>query len=129
MARGRYVQMQVGRQYMPSEIDAWCGRAEDEIAEAEAAFALSQVKGNLHASLKHPTGFYESRVSIHRMQGDPVVSDGGVIYGPWLEGTGSRNSSTRFKGYWSFRRARSALEANKERIARGVLVKYLRRFG
>jgi hypothetical protein len=39
-----------------------------------------------------------------------VISDRGVVYGPWLEGTGSRNQTTRFKGYASFRRVRDWLE-------------------
>jgi len=127
---GRYVEAQVGRQFRPNEIDAWCGRASDEIAEKGAEFALTQVKANLRASLQKPTGFYQSRVSIHRMQGDPVVSDGGVIYGAWLEGVGSRNSPvTRFKGYFAFQRARSAVRAAMPRIAQRVLAPYLRRFG
>lgn len=130
MASGRNVQLLVGRQYQPQEIDAWVGRAEDEIAEETAKFALHQVKGNLHVSLQHPSGFYESRVDIYRMQGDPVVSDGGVIYGAWLEGVGSRNSPvTRFRGYASFRRARQATQAAAQRIAMRVLRPYLRRYG
>jgi hypothetical protein len=32
------------------------------------------------------------------------IDDGGVVYGPWLEGTSTRNATTRFKGYASFRR-------------------------
>ena len=31
------------------------------------------------------------------------ISDGQVVYGPWLEGVSSRNETTRFKGYHSFR--------------------------
>ena len=32
------------------------------------------------------------------------IDDGGVVYGPWLEGTSTRNATTRFRGYGSFRR-------------------------
>jgi len=31
------------------------------------------------------------------------------VYGPWLEGTGSRNQTTNFKGYKSARLATAAL--------------------
>lgn len=43
-----------------------------------------------------------------------ILSDGGVIYGPWLE-TG--RSSTRFKGYASFRKTKDYL--NKQRGTMG----------
>jgi hypothetical protein len=38
-----------------------------------------------------------------------VVDDSNVIYGPWLEGVGSRNEKTRFKGYFTFRKAAQKL--------------------
>ena len=38
------------------------------------------------------------------------IDDNGVIYGPWLEGTSSRNETTRFKGYSTFRRAAQYLQ-------------------
>ncbi len=53
--------------------------------------------------LQHPTGFYRSQVQVERVQNDLVVTDGGVIYGGWLEGVSERNKSTRFKGYHTFR--------------------------
>jgi hypothetical protein len=31
------------------------------------------------------------------------IDDSQIIYGPWLEGISSRNQTTRFKGYASFR--------------------------
>lgn len=48
-----------------------------------------------------------------------ILSDGGVIYGPWLE-TGKPppgRSSTRFKGYASFRKTKDYL--NKQRGTMG----------
>lgn len=42
-----------------------------------------------------------------------VIHDGGVIYGPWLEGDSPRNMTTRFKGYHAFRQTGQWLE--KER--------------
>ncbi len=32
------------------------------------------------------------------------INDGGVIYSSWIEGTSSRNETTRFKGYSTWRR-------------------------
>ena len=69
---------------------------------------------------KHPTGYYASRVQSHRSgEGQSTVDDGGVVYGPWLEGVGSRNQTTRFKGYFTFRKTaqvmdrRAKVEANR----------------
>jgi hypothetical protein len=97
------------------------------VAESErviAAKGSDMVKHNLRAVLRHPTGYYESRVSAH----GNVVQDGGVIYGPWLEGVGSRNSPvTRFPGYFTFRRTTQELRARSVPIAEELLhARYLK---
>jgi len=53
-----------------------------------------------------------------------LITDGGVVYGPWLEGISSRNMTTRFKGYMTFRKTSQELEKK----SREVFNKYLRRF-
>ena len=69
--------------------------------------------------LQHPTGYYESRIQVEGRPGMvDVVTDGGVVYGPWLEGTSSRNQTTRFKGYATFRTVKERLE--KESIRTGL---------
>jgi len=52
-----------------------------------------------------------------------VISDSGVVYGPWLEGVGSRNQATRFKGYAIFRRTRDKLQ----RLSRDILDKHVKK--
>ena len=42
--------------------------------------------------------YSEAKVGYHQ------VGDSGIIYGHWLEGTGSRNRTTRFKGYFMWRK-------------------------
>lgn len=64
------------------------------------------------AYFKDPTPYYWEQVHAKARQDHHVVTDGGVIYGPWLEGTGERNKTTRFKGYWSFRTATQSLKAS-----------------
>lgn len=93
--------------------------AEQEIAET----GVNLVRSELSRVLRHPTGYYSSRVSADGNQ----VNDGGVIYGPWLEGVGSRNKTTRFKGYFTFRRVGQRLDRQAKHIAGRVLPKYLRR--
>lgn len=48
---------------------------------------------------------------------ETVVTTENATYGPWLEGTGSRNATTRFKGYHSFRMAAQTLNGMAEDIA------------
>lgn len=49
------------------------------------------------------TGYYESQIRWSRLgRLHAVAWDGRIVYGPWLEGTGSRNHPvTRFRGYHS----------------------------
>lgn len=89
----------------------------DELEEDGAEEALEDIRSIFHASFKNPTGFYESNVRIHHPGGHPEVWDGGSagpVYGPWLEGVGSRNETTRFKGYHAFRTAAGILQRRIE---------------
>lgn len=88
----------------------------DELEEESAEWVLDHVKGTFHVSFKQPTGYYESNVRVHN---NSEVWDGGLagpVYGPWLEGVGSRNNTTRFKGYHAFRKAAQALERRIENM-------------
>lgn len=87
----------------------------DELEEESAEFVLDHVKDTFHTHFKNPTGYYESNVRINSARNE--VWDGGFagpVYGPWLEGVGSRNNTTRFKGYKAFRKAANALERRIE---------------
>lgn len=85
----------------------------EELEEEAAEWTLDHIKGTFHTHFKNPTGYYESNVRIRNTSSGPEVWDGGLggpVYGPWLEGVGSRNNTTRFKGYHAFRKAASALD-------------------
>lgn len=104
-------------------------RYADDCEREVAEYALNLVHFNLASSLKNPTGRYQSQVQIRHVGGDPEVSDGGMIYGPWLVGVGSRNFPvTRFRGYSSFRRARQIADRDAGRIADGVWSRYVGQF-
>lgn len=84
-----------------------------ELEEEAADWALDHIKDTFHTHFKNPTGAYESHVRVRKEFGRTAVTDGGwagPVYGPWLEGVGSRNLISRFKGYWAFRKAAQALE-------------------
>jgi hypothetical protein len=80
-------------------------------AERATAFkAQSLLRQHFHAHFRDPTGYYESNVTISEFPNGTKISDNGVIYGPWLEGVGSRNATTRFKGYHAFREVTQMVE-------------------
>lgn len=56
---------------------------------------------------------------------ETIVTTDLAMYGPWLEGTGSRNETTRFKGYFSFRIATQELNLIAQGIADEALQPYL----
>ena len=70
------------------------------------------------------TGNYRRNISTRVSGLNALITDGGVIYGPWLEGISSRNASTRFKGYATFRKTGQELQKK----SREVFEKYVRRF-
>lgn len=47
---------------------------------------------------------------------DTIVTTDIASYGPWLEGVGSRNDVTRFKGYHGFRLTAQELDRKAEEI-------------
>lgn len=103
--------------------DQFVDAAEAEIAQE----GVNDVRAELGAVLRNPTGFYESQIQTQRARGNTAVTDGGVIYGPWLAGVSSRNQTTSFKGYPHWRRATQRLDAKAEQIAQSVLPPFLRR--
>ena len=101
----------------------------DDLEEEAAEWALDHIQDTFHTHFKHPTGYYESNVRIHNTS---EVWDGGLagpVYGPWLEGVGSRNNTTRFKGYHAFRKAAQALDRRIVRMGDHIFrVRYQNRF-
>lgn len=104
----------------------------DEAIEQDSAeWAEDQINRFYHASFRAPTGYYESHVHISNSKGDVEIGDGGQagpVYGPWLEGVGSRNATTRFKGYHTFRKVTTMLESRIAEIGERILREHTRRF-
>lgn len=97
------------------------GAFEDQAEKDVADVAAQMIQEELGHVLKHPTGRY--RRSIHTVThgANTVVTDGGIVYGPWLEGVGSRNARSRFKGYSTFRRIGQKVAAKSGAIAEATL--------
>jgi hypothetical protein len=106
------------------------GKMEDDLKDVaeDVYLALAErgaeiVRAKLHPQLRHPTGFYESRLIGEVVNGVATVHDQGVVYGPWLAGVGSRNSTSSFKGYDHWVKASAALAEEASDISNGVIVK------
>jgi len=101
----------------------------DQVDYRVATEAEALVLSHLGRSIKVRTPYYETRVGVERSgRGGYEVTDHGVIYGHWLEGTGSRNHPvTRFRGYRAFSRARALIQQRAGGIARRVLARYVGR--
>jgi glycine/D-amino acid oxidase-like deaminating enzyme len=89
--------------------------------------AFVETMTNLNARIRHPTPYYETQINTRNDSAYVrTVNDNGVIYGPWLEGVGSRNRTTRFKGYFSFRRAAQKVRRMIPKLTRGRVRTFIR---
>lgn len=96
-------------------IERACDDARDDIA----AMAEERVLIGTSASFKTRTPYYETRVTTTRVTSEvSLVHDQGVVYGPWLEGVGTRNRARPgFPGYGHWRKAKDAVAARGPQIA------------
>lgn len=82
----------------------------------------------LKSSIKNPTPHYWNTIHIQPVGAGWEVTDTNAVYGPWLEGTGSRNRARPgFPGYHSFERAGRLLDGQAGPIAEDLLRLYIPR--
>jgi hypothetical protein len=60
---------------------------------------------NSRVFVTHSRGKTYAMPIIESVVHEDIVTSDLATYGPWLEGTGSRNETTRFHGYHGFRKA------------------------
>lgn len=95
-------------------VDREIGKSRELVADA----AYVRVIGLLHDFERHPHGYDASRIRVNRALAErDVVQDTNAVYGPWLEGVGSRNRTSRFKGYHVFRIVASGMQQRAVDIA------------
>jgi hypothetical protein len=106
-------------------------RAADEARDDIAAYAEERVLMGTSANFKTRTPYYETRVTTTRVSSEvSLVNDQGVIYGPWLEGVGSRNRERPgFPGYHFWRTAKQAVAARGPQIAEAAVRRRLPEMG
>lgn len=109
------------------DADGVVDRAVAEVADALSEETHDRIQQRFGRVLRNPTGHLASQVAVDRRAAHQfIVDDGGVVYGSWIEGTGSRNASTRFKGYRTYREVAQQMDADGPRIAAEVLNRVLR---
>lgn len=106
---------------LDASVEAAVRRAETKLADAGVALVRNVVR----SSAQRRTGRYERAVRNTRTAGSSQVNDGGIVYGPWLEGVSRRNATTSFKGYAPYRKAAQQLEKRARPITEAELRKAL----
>lgn len=99
----------------------------DDLVYQTAVQANAEVHELLDRSIRHPTPYYETQVTLQAFGNSQVVHDRGIVYGPWLEGVSERNRTTRFKGYFSFRQAAQRIESEFQVRMQGFINNFLAR--
>lgn len=87
-------------------IDDWLNETVDDLAVK----GLDQIQFWMNVYFRDQTPFYATQVIHERAGEDQVIHDQGVVYGPWLAGIGSRNATSRFRGYPHWRKTVQYLE-------------------
>jgi hypothetical protein len=98
-----------------------------DATQAVGQAVISELHFKMDRSFKNPTPYYETQVVMDRSADSIQIHDRGVVYGPWLEGTSSRNRTTRFKGYMIWRRTFQEINAKVDSIISQVVDRQVRR--
>lgn len=101
----------------------------DEAKAEVAQMGVDRIQERITARAIAPTGNYAGHIvhDVVKPFNDQLIHDGNVRYGEWLEGTSSRNQTTRFKGYRVFRQVRSWLRKQATPIAQGKIDQFVAR--
>ena len=109
----------------PAIVHAWADEVKKDIAQE----GVNRLRGFTMNRSGRATGHYQSEIQTSNLAyGDIRISDP-VVYGPWLEGASSRNSSTRFKGYRLWRKTAQVLEDDAGKIAERRMPELVQRLG
>jgi hypothetical protein len=107
-------------------VDDMCAEIVDKVTQQ----GYSEVMLLLSMTIRNPTPYYETQVQHYQVSDfEGVVDDRGIIYGPWLEGVGSSNQSTRFKGYHNWRDATRILQKYASDLAARARDRFADRMG
>lgn len=99
--------------------------AESEMHTVATMRPRGVFKSPAQAGAAASTGNYRRNIHGRRTGLHGRVDDNKVVYGPWLEGTSTRNQTTRFKGYALWRRTQQMIEKRvpdilKRKVGRAI---------
>lgn len=98
----------------------------DDISSQLSDKSVTDIQARLDMVLVNPSGYYRSQISaVQVTEGSYSVTDNDVVYGPWLEGIGSRNETSAFKGYQTFQIIGDRFENEVETAVNGVIDKFM----
>lgn len=110
------------------------GRAEKAFHDAAnsvekeiATIGASMIRSEMDSTFRTQTPFYRLKNIATPEPPGWAIHDQGVVYGPWLEGTGSRNPTARFKGYSIYRRSVARITAIATNTGKRIIVQYMGR--
>lgn len=104
------------------QIDNACEAIEQRVATLGA----SMIRTEMHRVFKNETPYYRLQNEARPSPPGWEIWDRGVIYGPWLEGIGSRNFPvTRFKGYATYRRMFQQIDRRAGVIAQYTIREFI----
>lgn len=96
--------------------------AANDAEKAVATVGASMIRSRMAAVFRHETPFYRfANVAEKDEPGWKIWDQDKTVYGWWLEGVGSRNRTTRFKGYRTYRIITQELRARAQTIADAVI--------
>jgi hypothetical protein len=96
--------------------------AKRDVATRGVVLVRTRMRVSFRYHSSPPTGRASRRVMVDNTSGTRVT-DGRNIYTPWLEGVGSRNATSRFKGYFMFRLAAQTLRGEAGAIASSAIAR------
>lgn len=102
------------------------GRNGAKAAEKSVAtLGASMVRSRMDAVFRVQTPFYRLKnIAEQAPPGWIIWDQDATVYGFWLEGIGSRNKTTRFKGYFTYRRIAQELRGRAPDIANAAFRPY-----
>lgn len=99
--------------------------AADEWEQRMATLTAADVRATQNVTFRTQTPHARLMTQATRDGVSWKVWDQNLIYGPWLEGTGSRNRTTRFKGYGIWRAAFSRAQARCVNVGQPIVAKWV----
>jgi hypothetical protein len=115
------------------------GKIVEDVTNELIQFLLETAEQHLDNMLRPPpgvyisgksTGNYRRHITSTKKHLSGFVWDGNVMYGPWLEGVGSRNKTSRFKGHFHFRKTQQQIiRKDGPKAAKRFTHKLIKRLG